>query len=247
MIGRTNSGSGGLVLTKPLIHVVAQRGCTVEFSVGGVIVKSIRAEKAFSNEDGINADYYYSASATGTYTITAKFGELTKSVTETVSAVKQYDVAIPLRILYYEGNEVASLTGGWSFNDNGIGTNSLTKNAEDMVLYSATGSTSANACTFTANAIDTSSFTTIKILYDFAYTGTKGADTGNFALRTTIPTSGGWSGNYNYQANLSSGSDQTTSCSISTATNPLYACVRVWTNNGFAVTVTITIKRIWLE
>ncbi len=86
-------GGGGLNPNKPLIHVNAPVGSTVDFTLSGIVVKSIPSAKAFPNVDGTSADYYYSA-ANGTYTVTATLSGDTASETVSVSTAKQYDVKL---------------------------------------------------------------------------------------------------------------------------------------------------------
>lgn len=246
-LNMVGGGSGGLVLSKPLLHVIAQLGSTVEISFGGIVVKTIPPSKAFPNEDGINADYYYSASATGTYTITAIQGALSKSVTETVTTVKQYDVKVPLLVLYYEGDEKTPLTGGWSFNKNNVGGSTLTKNDDSLLLYTWSGGNAANGCTYPTNPINTSGFSTVKCFYDLVVELDTNPDFGSLALRTTAPTNGGYEGSWPYQANCATGTNKTVSCNISTATAPLYVVLRTWATGGWGKNIRLTIRRVWLE
>lgn len=114
-VTRRGGTGGGMSLSKPLIHVNAPLGSTVEFSFGGIVVKSIPAAKAFANIDGETADYYLSVRDTGTWTVTATLGTDTKSDTVTIDSNKQYDVDLYYTwYLYHQGDKRTSITGGWS-------------------------------------------------------------------------------------------------------------------------------------
>lgn len=102
MIGMTNAGSGGgLSINAAVIHVKAPLGSTVTFSKGGVIVKTIDPTKAHTNNDGKNADYYFSvlSSNYGNWVITATFETKTSSKTITVNAIKWYDVELSYELV----------------------------------------------------------------------------------------------------------------------------------------------------
>ena len=115
MIGRTNAGFGGSFnFKKPLIHVNAPIGSTVEFSVNNIIVKNISPAKAIPNGDNVTADYYCSG-IIGTYTITITRFDFEVVKTVEVNANKEYNVILPIRLyLYFKGDVKTSLTGGYS-------------------------------------------------------------------------------------------------------------------------------------
>lgn len=149
------SGGGGLSPNKITIHVNASLGCDIDFSLNSSIVKTIPANKAIPNSDGKTADYYYSTTVTGTYTVTATIDGISTSKTVTVSATKQYDVTIKLIVIYNLGNEYTSLTGGIhqqkgiASADFSLGT--MTKNADNIYVYA--GDTQGSAAV-TINKID---------------------------------------------------------------------------------------------
>ena len=89
----SGGGGGGLSVNKPLIHVTATKGATVNFSTGGVLVKSIGPNDAFNNNKGGVAEYYYPAS-TGTWTVAATNGTASTSTTLTVTENKEYDLEL---------------------------------------------------------------------------------------------------------------------------------------------------------
>ena len=93
LIGAGGGGGGGLDFNKGLIHVVATKGATVNFSTGGIIVKSIGPNNAFPKSTGGVADYYYSAS-NGTWTVAATNGTTSVSTTVVVSEIKEYDLEL---------------------------------------------------------------------------------------------------------------------------------------------------------
>ena len=242
-------GGGGLSPSNITIHVNAPIGSTVELSLSGNVVKTILPNKALTNSDGRTADYYYSTSITGTYTVTALLGSLSPSKTVTVSSAGEYDVTIKFLLLYDYGDECSDLTGGWSYIMSGAGTVTLTKNADNMVLSGSTTVTaSTNACVNMENLIDVSGFSTFKILYDLSRTGS--GDPAEAGLRKNVPTTnGGYDGNDNFlaHATLYVGTNLTGSVSISNVTVPACAYVIFWAHKNYASSVTVTIKRVWLE
>ena len=95
-------GGGGLNVGRPLIHVNAPVGSTVTFTLSGLIVKSITPDKAFTNSDGVTADYYYANPANGTYTVTSTQGAYSATDTVVVSENKQYDITILYQIMMFD-------------------------------------------------------------------------------------------------------------------------------------------------
>lgn len=97
--------SGGLNPSDALIHANAPLGSTVEFAKGGVTVETITPDKAFANDDGETADYYYPVKTAnyGTWTVTATLSSDTASDTVVVDSAEQYDAnltfASPLNML----------------------------------------------------------------------------------------------------------------------------------------------------
>ena len=86
MIGRTNSGSGGLSVNSAVLRITAPVGSTITLTKGGVTVAMLAATKGHTNaSDTTLADWYYSISSGnyGSWTVTAaKDGE---SASETVT------------------------------------------------------------------------------------------------------------------------------------------------------------------
>lgn len=163
MVGGGNGG-GGLPLTNPLIHVNASLGCTIVFELNGVVVETLTPSDSFNNDDGATADYYYSPTVTGTYTVTATIDGFSTSKTVTVSATKQYDVTIKLIVIYNLGNEYTSLTGGFEkvkgVNNSGYSVGTMTKNSDNIYL----NATSAQAvAAVTVNKISLKGCTTLNI------------------------------------------------------------------------------------
>lgn len=252
-LNMVGGGGGGLSATDALLRVQAPAGSTVTITKG-TITKTDNGHENASNP--LFYDYYFiihqsQFDSVNAWTVTATKGSFTWSDTVVVNNSDEYNVTFNILILYDSGDEYTTLTGGWSFNNNNLGTTSLTKNADNMVLYcSQPSGASANACAYTANAIDTSGYTTINCAYDLVLNQSSSQpDHGNLALRTTVPTNGGWNGSYAFTANLAYGTSQTGSCNIATATAPLYVALREWANpgSGMAKEVTLTIYRIWLE
>lgn len=178
MIGKTNSGvgSGGLSLKNAIIHVNAPIGSTVEFSFGGVIVKTILPEKAFVNMDNETADYYYSVKAAnyGTWTITATLGNIddTTSDTVTVNDIKQYDIELTyeLYIIHHGVYGKRSLVKWGGVNDV-VGTG--------YRIYKTAGST--DTVYYTDAQIDLTDYATARIVL----TGGKWNYNANFGFTTT--------------------------------------------------------------
>lgn len=154
MIIPVGRGSG-LSLTKPLIHVNAKLGSTVTFSYGGVIVKTIAPAKAFANADGVTADYYFSATQTGSWTVTATLNSLSASQSVSVSAIKQYDVKLIYELVLFESGTWASAAGTISSRNYAIesGEIKLTTNA------------SSTSCFCTGSKVGMSSYTKLRATY----------------------------------------------------------------------------------
>jgi len=88
-------GAGGMSTSKPLIHVTAVLGATVSFEFGGIVVREIGPDEAIANVDGVTAEYYYSAPATGLWTVVAVDGNNNSvSSTVTVSSNEEYDLML---------------------------------------------------------------------------------------------------------------------------------------------------------
>ena len=85
---------GGLDPSKPLIHVNAPIGSTVDIILSSLIIATIPPAKAFANADGETAEYYYSCPSTGTYTVTGTLGTQTASATVVCSTNEQYNATL---------------------------------------------------------------------------------------------------------------------------------------------------------
>lgn len=98
MIGRTNAfsgGGGGMSPTDAVIHVTAPVGSTISFSFGGVTIETLGADKShISAADNSLAEWYYSTSDYGVWTIVSVLGDASVTESVTVSAINQYDVVI---------------------------------------------------------------------------------------------------------------------------------------------------------
>ena len=240
-IGRTNSGSGGGVSpNKITIHVNASLGCNIDFSLNSSIVKTIPANKAIPNSDGKTADYYYSTTATGTYTVTATIDGISTSKTVTVSATKQYDVTIRLVVIYNLGNEYTSLTGGLEkikgINNDGYSVGTMTKNSDNIYL----NATSAHAVgAITVNTISLKGCTTLNI-----DTTSAGGSQGPRLVWSTSHNSPMDTGQQ--LANIQFTGSGVHSMDISSVNTTLaYVCVRALATTGNSSNVTFT--KIWAE
>lgn len=158
-------GGGGLNVGRPLIHVNAPVGSTVTFTLSRLIVKSITPDKAFTNSDGVTADYYYSSPANGTYTVTATLGTDTTSGTVIVSENKQYDLSLSYSlILFNNGTETvtwgAYARGGGAQGWSGVAP-TVTANTG---YYTVSFPANAGSIFSTADAHDLTGYSTLKAL-----------------------------------------------------------------------------------
>lgn len=103
MVG--GGSGGGLDPSDALIHVNASLGSTVTFAKGGVTVKTIPPNEAFSNVDGETADYYYPVKTAnyGTWTVTATLGTDSATATVTIDSNKQYDLSMAAKWFIRDG------------------------------------------------------------------------------------------------------------------------------------------------
>ena len=162
MIGRTNSGSGGLSLNSAVIHVTAPVGSTISFAKGSVTVATLAAGKGHTNaSDTTLADWYYSISSGnyGSWTVTAAKDGESASETVTVDNAKQYDVSLSYA-LYLIRN--GFFLGGYGF-PNTLRQNympTVTENALNGFL--SVSHTSGNTGAVT-DAIDVTDYTTMYV------------------------------------------------------------------------------------
>lgn len=249
MVG--GGSGGGLSATDALLRVQAPIGSAISITKGAVTKTDVGHENA---DDNRFYDYYFIIHASQfdsitPWTVTMVNGSMTQTDTVIINSANEYDVLFKYLLLYDYGNEFTDITGGWLFSQNSYPSASLTKNDDNMVLYVSRsgGQNAASGCTYTANAIDYTIFSTVKYLYDLAITGSSNADQCSFVARTTAPTNGGYETSDPYTANLQAGTNKTGSCDISSATSPFYTAIRAWSITTKGTTVTATIKRIWLE
>ena len=242
-------GGASLKATDALLRVQAPAGSTVTITKGSVSKTDLGHENA---DDHTVYDYYFiihqsQFDSQNAWTVTATLSGDTASDTIIIDAADEYDVELSYRFYIYNlGDEVSAVTGGYSSNNNGNGTNTFTKYDTYMTLYSKSTGGAGNICCYTANSIDLTGYNTLKMLYDFEGDTNGGGEIG---IKETAPTSGGYSGSQVYVATQGFnevGTDLVVSLDISTVSQSLYVVVRHWitTNNH---TRTDRIKQIWLE
>ena len=195
MVGWVNTpGSGGVDIqkNKPVIHVNAPVGSTVDFTLNSVIIKSIPSEKSFPNVDGKTAEYYYTAKANGTYTVTASLNADAASSTVIVNGIGQYDVALhiyPAGAIYWLGDEILTITGGWvggSSNSAYTAKGTFTKDADSMFVKDVDNGTYSAV---TNNQISLINYNT---LYFECYKVTGATQSCTLRINSTLPSSS-WS------------------------------------------------------
>ena len=111
MIGRTNSGSGGLSVNSAVLRITAPVGSTITLTKGGVTVAMLAATKGHTNaSDTTLADWYYSISSGnyGSWTVTAAKDGESASETVTVDNAKQYDVSLSYALYLISNGQLQS-------------------------------------------------------------------------------------------------------------------------------------------
>ena len=185
MVG--GGSGGGISPNKATIHVTAILGSQIDISFGGSVVKTIPSNQAVPNSDGKTADYYYSTSTTGTYTVTATVGSISYSKTVSVSAMNQYDVSVKILIVYDQGNENTSVTGGIQrqkgIADSAYGLGTMTKNTDNIYVYAGD---SQGVAAVTVNKINVTGYKTLCL-----YATDAGGSSGGPRLCFTNDSNGG--------------------------------------------------------
>lgn len=87
-------GAFGVKINAAVIHVSVEKGSTVKFSKGGIIVETQGPSDAIVS--GNTGNYYYSVRSGnyGSWTVTATSGTKTANKTITINAAQQYDVTL---------------------------------------------------------------------------------------------------------------------------------------------------------
>lgn len=256
MIGETNvNGGAGLNGKGALICVKAPVESTLTFTKNDIVAKILYPKDShviLNDED--NANYYFTVVPNnyGEWIITATKGSDTASESVSVTTNEKYDVEILYNYwLYHHGNEMESLTGGytavaWRYTDQswGAAAPTMTKNTDSV---SITYPRQANAVFRTVNAVDVTNFTTLKAIVDCTPLATTDNNIIFCLLKNTTTTY--WGNQMAAQTQLqknrwTSGVTNTTiSLDISGVTGAKW--IALGSNYGYEYT--ITFHDIWLE
>ena len=163
-------GGGGLSYNSAIIHVITEVGSTVTFSKGGLVVKTLAANKGHANSDGESADYYFSVFPTnfGSWDVKVTKDSREKSRTIQVSEAKQYDCKMLYDLyLYKNGDKCLDVSGDYVFRyGNYGGYVGYVEWFSDRVAITSTGN---GVGLFTNNAIDFEKYSSLYV--DWSSTG----------------------------------------------------------------------------
>ncbi len=145
----------------------------------------------------------------------------------------------PVGLLYFEGNECTTTTGGWSASAEEIG--AITEN-KDSVTIKVTEYKQGTTAYCTENKIDISGFNTLKIKID-AYSSAEASSTMTFGVAKSRPSGAYPDFNSAVKKLGNIAATGEFSLDISDVTEPVY----VYFGSSYSYTYTATVSKIWLE
>lgn len=162
MIGRTNTGGGGLIDTDAILRVSAPAGSVVTITKGGVTKSDHGHENA---EDHTLYDYYFiihqsQFDSQNAWTVTATLNGDTATDTIIISSSDEYDVVLSYMLyLFKDGETFDTVTGGWSASGwSSVNAGSISDN---VIKVQGSGGGGNPGLLATANAIDVTSYSTL--------------------------------------------------------------------------------------